>query len=124
MSTDHVLLLLTAIVIIHLSEWPRGDDVVHPLYAESAAQLDGLHVALPGACKRGEQETHGQRVVYVPQSVDERRVPVRISLRYASARKIHECESCKRCDARAPPSADGGRYCTLPHLSFTTWSSL
>lgn len=73
-----LLLLLATNAIIYLFERARSDDVVHPLHTESAAQLDHLHVALPGASERREEETHGQSVVYVPQSVDERRIPVRI----------------------------------------------
>lgn len=81
--------------IIYLLERARGDDVVHPLDTESAAQLDRLHVALPGACERREQETHGQSVVYIPQSVDKRRIPVRT---IAAVNIKHHVE--KRCKRR------------------------
>lgn len=113
-------------VITYLSERPRGDDVVHPLYTESAAQLDHLHVAFPCASERWEQETHGQSVVHVPQSVDERRIPVRIT----AACVNHQVESnrifnyCRSCNMQVAPSVFEKRYCALPHLSFTIWSSL
>lgn len=61
----------------HLAQGARGDDVVHELHGQPAAQLDGVHVALAGPREGGEEEAHGQGIVQVAQRIDERGVPAR-----------------------------------------------
>lgn len=59
----------------HLAQGTGGDDIVHELHGQPAAQLDGVHVAFAGPREGGEEEAHGEGVIQVAQGVYERGVP-------------------------------------------------
>lgn len=63
--------------VAHLAQGTGGDDIVHELHREPAAELNGLYMALASPWEGGEEETHGQGIVQVPQGVDERGIPAR-----------------------------------------------
>lgn len=59
----------------HLAQGTGGNNVVHELHSEPAAQLNGLHVALASPWEGGKEEAHGEGIVQVPQGIDECGVP-------------------------------------------------